>query len=94
MSKIMSMKLKGTYKKDREEYLEASAQLLCKAAYKMCKEYFGPKTSAENCNPKFLKEACSAVKEAVTLSSGIENGKEVSSEEIRISFSLPEEYTD
>ncbi|MBR3598105.1 MAG: hypothetical protein IKL47_14155 [Clostridia bacterium] len=79
--------------KGSEEYLDACAQLLCKAAYKMCREYFGVGTAKEKCDPKLLKEACSAVKEAVAVSSALGSSKDSSGDEIRVLFSLPEEYT-
>lgn len=89
----MAKETKKKGRKDREEYLEACAGLLCKAAYRMCKEYFSSAKTKDKCDPKLLKEACSAVKEAVAVSSGLADNKESTGEEIRIMFSVPEEYS-
>lgn len=79
-------------KRSREEYLELCADILCKEAYRMCKNNYSKKGGIEKTDAKSLKEVCSAVKEASTVVSGLE--KKVSAESIRIIFSDTEEYSE
>lgn len=74
----------GKRKKTPEVRLRECAELLCDAAYRMCEKGFSRKSDAPE--PKFLKEACSAVKEAASVYSLAVNDSEKQSEEIVIRF--------
>lgn len=87
-----SDKCRGT--KSRENYLEKCADILCEAAYRMCRDNFGRGKSKEKCDPKILKDTCSAVKEAAAVASGLDKKEVSSGEEIRIVFEGPEEYAE
>ncbi len=87
-----SDKCRGT--KSRENYLEKCADMLCEAAYRMCRENFGKGKSKEKCDPKILKDTCSAVKEAAAVAAGLEKKDMTAGEEIRIVFDCPEEYAE
>ena len=56
-------------KMSREEQLEKSADILCKNAYRLCKETFGGKDAVVDA--KILKEVSAAVKETVNVSEGL-----------------------
>ncbi len=53
----------------------------------MCRENYGRKKGDEKSDPKLLKEACSAVKEAAAVVSGLEKNEKNESEVIEIIFS-------
>ncbi len=80
--------------KSREKYLEKCADMLCEAAYRMCRENFGRGKAKEKCDPKILKETCAAVKEAAAVSAGLDKKETDTGEEIRIVFEGPEEYAE
>ena len=52
-------------KMSREEQLEKSADILCKNAYRLCKETFGGRNAAVDA--KTLKEVSAAVKESANV---------------------------
>ncbi len=79
-------------KRSREQYLELCADILCRAAYRMCRENYKNKGDEERTDPKILKETCTAVKEAAAVVSGLE--KKVNTESIRIMFSDTQEYSE
>lgn len=79
-------------KRSREEYLELCADILCREAYRMCKRCYVKAEGREKGDAKSLKEACSAVKEAANVVSGLE--KKTTSDSITISFSDTLSYTD
>ena len=56
-------------KMSREAHLEKSADILCRCAYRLCKETFGGKDAAVDA--KTLKEVSAAVKETVNVSEGL-----------------------
>lgn len=78
--------------KKREKHLEKCADILCEAAYRMCRENFGRGKTKEKTDPKMLKETCTAVKEAAAVASGLAKKDAASGEEIRIFFDGPEEF--
>ena len=53
-------------KMSREEQLERSADILCKNAYRLCKETFGGK-NGKGVDAKTLKEVSAAVKESANV---------------------------
>ncbi len=53
-------------KMSREEQLERSADILCKNAYRLCKETFGGK-KGKGVDAKTLKEVSAAVKESANV---------------------------
>ena len=53
-------------KMSREEQLEKSADILCKNAYRLCKETFGA-GGKKNVDAKTLKEVSAAVKESANV---------------------------
>ena len=53
-------------KMSREEQLEKSADILCKNAYRLCKETFGGR-NGKKVDAKTLKEVSAAVKESVNV---------------------------
>ena len=56
-------------KMSRQEQLEKSADILCKNAYRLCKETFGGRNAAVDA--KTLKEVSAAVKETVNVSESL-----------------------
>ena len=82
----------GSAAKKREKYLEKCADILCEAAYRMCRENFGKGKAKDKTDPKLLKETCTAVKEAAAVTSGLSKKDTAQGEEIRIYFEGPEEY--
>lgn len=80
----------GAAKRDR--YLERCADLLCEAAYRMCRENFGKGEAKGKTDPKLLKDTCTAVKEAAAVASGLDKKEQLSGDEIRIVFDGPEEF--
>lgn len=71
-------------KKTPEIRLRECAEILCEAAYRMCEKSFGKKCEAPE--PKFLKEACGAVKEAASVYALTVNDSERQGDEIVIRF--------
>ena len=55
----------------RETYLERSADMLCKAAYQLCRETFRGRDRTDPVDAKQLKEICAAVKESVNVSDSV-----------------------
>ena len=53
-------------KMSREEQLERSADILCKNAYRLCKETFGGR-GKDHIDAKTLKEVSAAVKESANV---------------------------
>ena len=53
-------------KMSREEQLEQSADILCKNAYRLCKETFGA-GGTKNVDAKTLKDVSAAVKESANV---------------------------
>ena len=53
-------------KMSREEQLEKSADILCKNAYRLCKETFGA-SGKKNVDAKTLKDVSAAVKESANV---------------------------
>ena len=82
-------------KKSREDYLNNSADLLCKAAYELCENNFGKKSRKESPpDAKSLKETCCAVKEAINIASGLYKEDETDNDSIRVLMSTEaEEYS-
>ena len=58
-------------KMSREEQLEKSADILCKNAYRLCKETFGA-GGKKNVDAKTLKEVSAAVKESANVAELVE----------------------
>ena len=56
-------------KTSREAHLEKTADILCRSAYRLCKETFGGKNGSVDA--KTLKEVSAAVKETLTVSEGL-----------------------
>ena len=54
-------------KMSREEQLEKSADILCKNAYRLCRETFGGKNNGKGVDAKTLKEVGAAVKESANV---------------------------
>mgnify|MGYP006052788103 CR=1 FL=1 len=77
--------------KSRLDYLQLCADILCKSAYKMCREVSREKS--EKFEAKELKEVCAAVKEAAAVVGAIEKSDSPQCEEIRIIFEN-EEYSE
>lgn len=75
--------------RNRLDYLQLCADILCKSAYKMCREVWQERS--EKFDTKELKDACAAVKEAAAVVGAIEKSDTPQSEEIRIIFE-DEEY--
>lgn len=71
-------------KKDRDDYLSASADILCKQAYRMCRSAYGAKEAAPDA--KSLKEACAALREAAALSGALQKDRDEPGEVLRIVF--------
>ncbi len=74
----------GKRKKTPEVRLRECAEILCEAAYRMCEKSFRKDNVTPE--PKFLKEACGAVKEAASVYSLAVNDSEKQGEEIVIRF--------
>ena len=64
-------------KMSREDQLERSADILCKNAYRLCKETFGGKNN--KVDAKTLKEVSAAVKETVNVSESLKKHDEAPS---------------
>lgn len=58
----------------REEQLERSADILCRNAYRLCRETFGGRNAAVDA--KTLKEVSAAVKETVNVSESLKKRDE------------------
>lgn len=54
-------------KMTREEQLEKSADILCKNAYRLCKETFGGAAKGKAVDAKTLKDVSAAVKESANV---------------------------
>ncbi|MBQ7687678.1 MAG: hypothetical protein IJT27_00530 [Clostridia bacterium] len=70
--------------KKREDYLNASADMLCRQAYRMCKRACGAKDSRPDA--KEIKETCSALKEAAALSEALRKASQMPESGLRIIF--------
>ncbi len=66
------------------EYLALCADILSKSAYKMCRELWKGKT--EKIDPKELKEACAAVKEAAAVINAAEKNEAPEATAVRVIF--------
>ena len=76
-------------RKDRQAYLNLSADLLCRQTYRLCKESCRGKTGTD---AKALKELCGVLKEAAAFSAALEKGSPAP-ETLRIVFAdVPEAY--
>ena len=77
-------------KKRRQDYLNDSADLLCRQTYRLCKESCGGKGQAVDA--KTLKELCGVLKEAAAFSAALEKGSG-EAETLKIVFAdVPEAY--
>lgn len=74
------------------DYLVLCADILCKCAYNMCREFGKSKT--DKIESKELKEACAAVKEAAAVVNAIEKNEAPEAESIRIIFEDNTEYAE
>lgn len=74
------------------EYLGLCADILCKCAYNMCREFV--KDKKDKLESKELKEACAAVKEAAAVINAIEKNEAPETESIRIIFENNSEYAE
>lgn len=74
-------KTKNT-KNDRCDYLNRSADILCKAAYRLCSDSFAQKRGEKKNAPdaKTLKETCCAVKEAIAISESLSRNTDTGAE--------------
>lgn len=79
-------------KRSGTDYLVLCSEILSKAAYRMCREVFHGKT--EKFDPKELKEACAAVKEAAAVVNAVEKKDTAAPEAIRIILEATEEYAE
>ena len=78
----------------RKKYLDRSADSLCKAAYELCRDNFNKNARGSPPDPKQLKDICAAVKDVITITNSLSDGKEFS-DEIRISVEgAAEEYAE
>ena len=76
-------------KKQRQDYLNGSADLLCKQTYRLCRENCGGRAAVD---AKTLKELCCVLKEAAAFSSALEKGAG-EAETLKVVFSdVPEAY--
>ena len=76
-------------KRDRQAYLEAGVDLLCKKAYCLCRETCAPKAEAD---AKALKETGAVLKEAVTLAAALEKEAQTT-QTLQVVFEdVPESY--
>ena len=80
------------HKRSGVDYLVLCSEILSKAAYKMCREVFYGKK--ERFDPKELKDACAAVKEAAAVVNAVEKKEVSASETIRIILENTEEYAE
>ena len=55
----------------RETYLERSADMLCRAAYQLCRESFRGRRNGDPVDAKHLKDIAAAVKESVNVSESL-----------------------
>ena len=76
-------------KRDRQAYLEAGADLLCKKAYQLCKESCAPKTAAD---AKALKETGAVLKEAAAIAAALDKGEQTAATLKVVFEDVPEEY--
>ncbi len=77
-------------RKTAEENLLTAAELLSRAVLKMCRRVLKKTEEEEGPDPKFLKEAGAAVKEAVSVVSALEKKDTDKDEGIRIVFEMAE----
>lgn len=76
-------------RKKRQDYLLASAELLCKQTYRLCRASCGRDAAVD---AKALKELCGVLKEAAAFSSALEKGPS-EGETLRVVFAdVPEAY--
>lgn len=78
------------HKRTGTDYLVLCSDILSKAAYRMCREVFHGKK--EKFDPKELKDACAAVKEAAAVVNAVEKKETAAPETIRIILEDTEEY--
>ena len=78
------------HKRTGADYLVLCSEILSKAAYRMCREVFHGKK--EKFDPKELKEACAAVKEAAAVVNAVERKENSAGETVRIILEDAEEY--
>ena len=71
-------------KRDRAYYLNASADILCRQAYRMVKTAYGAKEQTPDA--KGMKDACAALKEAAALSASLQRDAADSGQTLRIVF--------
>ena len=71
-------------KKGREDYLNASADILCRQAYRMCRSVYGKKDAVADA--KNLKDACAALREAAALSGALQKTDREAGEVLRVVF--------
>lgn len=77
-------------KKDRNDYLNRSADLMCKRVYALCREAVNRESPAD---AKALKDLCGLLKETVSVSLSLEKSGEAAAETIRVTFEGPlEDY--
>ena len=68
-------------KEARGKYLNRSADLVCKAAFNLCKKSL---TEKEDTDAKMLKELCCVLKEIIAINSSLDKDNTDSAETIRI----------
>lgn len=73
-------------KRSKEEYLSLCADILCRTAYRMCKENYGKRKGDDPIDPKALKESCTAVKEAVAVVLSLDKNQDKANDGVRIVF--------
>ena len=76
-------------KRSRQDYLNESADILCKQTYRLCKASCGRGGEAD---AKALKELCGVLKEAAAFSAALEKAP-AAAETLKIVFAdVPEAY--
>ena len=68
-------------KEVRGKYLNRSADLVCRAAFNLCKKSLADK---EDTDAKMLKELCCVLKEIIAINSSLDKDNTDSAETIRI----------
>ena len=68
-------------KEARGKYLNRSADLVCKAAFSLCRKSLADK---EDTDPKTLKELCCVLKEIIAINTSLDMDNTDSAETIRI----------
>lgn len=80
-------------KTDRKTYLNKSADILCKAAYELCRDSC-KKGGSQPADAKGLKEICAAVKETIGISESLGKNEQTGSAFAVVMDSAATEYSE